>query len=257
MTKSAPLLSIITICFNDLDGLKKTHQSIFSVLSSSYRSAIEWVVIDGGSTDGTRQFLEVNCDVDCYLSEPDGGVYDAMNKGSAIASGTFYVYMNSGDIFLDINEIISLINENESAELLFFNSVFDYGSYIRTRRARSFHYIKHSIPANHQAIVFRQECLPSPPYDTSFKICGDYHLLANLYIQQTKHLVLPVSMARFAVGGASTMKWRLLLSEALLVQSQLLKLNMPWRVYSYARRYFNVLATYIIHRFSGAGKCKT
>lgn len=88
-------LSIITINFNNRDGLQRT---INSVLSQSFKD-FEWIVIDGGSTDGSRNLLEIYKKYFSYwCSEPDKGVYNAQNKGISVAKGEYMSFMNSGDI---------------------------------------------------------------------------------------------------------------------------------------------------------------
>ena len=89
-------LSIITVNLNNLEGLKKTYESVVSQTFTDY----EWLVIDGGSTDGSREFIEQHQDKFAYwCSEPDKGIYNAMNKGIVRAKGEYLNFMNSGDYF--------------------------------------------------------------------------------------------------------------------------------------------------------------
>lgn len=99
-------LSIITINYNNLEGLKKT---VRSVMDQTWRD-FEWIIIDGGSTDGSRELIEEvaarpDSQVSYWCSEPDKGIYNAMNKGTAKAKGEYYLFLNSGDSLYD-NEII-------------------------------------------------------------------------------------------------------------------------------------------------------
>jgi len=97
--------SIITINYNNCDGLRKT---IESVISQSYKD-YEFIVIDGGSTDGSRDIIEQHsCHIDYWVSEPDKGVYNAMNKGIRQAKGDYLNFMNSGDTFYDSNVLASI-----------------------------------------------------------------------------------------------------------------------------------------------------
>jgi len=93
--------SIITICKDNLSELKKTHISISQQTSEDY----EWIVIDGDSSDGTREWLK-NIKTANWISEPDNGIYDAMNKGISFAKGKYLIFMNSGDCF-DNNSVLS------------------------------------------------------------------------------------------------------------------------------------------------------
>lgn len=89
-------ISIITISYNNLEGLKRT---VHSVLSQSYKD-YEYIVVDGGSNDGSKEYLEANsAHITRWVSEPDKGIYNAMNKGIAMATGKYCIFMNSGDHF--------------------------------------------------------------------------------------------------------------------------------------------------------------
>ena len=91
-------LSIITINLNNRDGLQKT---IDSVVSQTFRD-FEWIVIDGGSTDGSKELIEQYADHFSYwVSEPDKGIYNAMNKGIKVAKGEYLQFLNSGDWLVD------------------------------------------------------------------------------------------------------------------------------------------------------------
>ena len=91
------LLSIITVAFRNLEGIVKTHASL-AHLAQAGDISFEWIVVDGGSSDGTSAFLEgLNGEHRLrYVSEPDKGIYDAMNKGIAMARGRFALFLNSG-----------------------------------------------------------------------------------------------------------------------------------------------------------------
>ena len=91
-------ISIITINYNNIQGLKQT---LFSVLEQDYNN-IEYIVIDGGSTDGSKELLRAKSDELFYwVSERDKGVYNAMNKGIAQSTGDYLIFMNSGDVFFN------------------------------------------------------------------------------------------------------------------------------------------------------------
>lgn len=99
------LISIITINYNELEGLSKTMQSVFE---QTYTS-IEYIVIDGNSTDGSKEYVENNADkLDYWVSEPDKGIYNAMNKGIKVANGEYLLFLNSGDSFYDKNILLEV-----------------------------------------------------------------------------------------------------------------------------------------------------
>ncbi|MFY7756771.1 MAG: glycosyltransferase family 2 protein [Flavobacterium stagni] len=92
-----PLISVITINFNNKSGLIRTSDS---VLKQTFRNQIEWIVVDGGSTDGSVDYLEsISSSIGILISEKDEGIYDAMNKGFALSAGEYLLFLNSGDTF--------------------------------------------------------------------------------------------------------------------------------------------------------------
>lgn len=109
-------LSIITINLNNLEGLKKTFESVFNQTFTDY----EWIVIDGGSTDGSREFIEAHQDSFSYWSsEPDRGIYNAMNKGILQANGEYLSFLNSGDYYADSETLANVFCTNHEADILF------------------------------------------------------------------------------------------------------------------------------------------
>src|SRR3989442_12615891 len=95
---TAPLVSVITVVRNDAGGLART---IESVRRQSYRP-IEYVVVDGAASDGTVEMIRANADcIDSWISEPDRGIAEALNKGSRMAAGDLFLFLNAGDRFVD------------------------------------------------------------------------------------------------------------------------------------------------------------
>ena len=109
-----PLVSIVTVVYNNSKNIR---DAIESVLSQDY-SRIEYIVIDGGSTDGTVDIIEEYINkISTFLSEPDEGVYDALNKGIAIANGVYLGILHSDDIFLDdrvVSDVVQTLQETRS-----------------------------------------------------------------------------------------------------------------------------------------------
>src|ERR1051325_9405304 len=111
-------LSVVTVAFRNYEGVVKTWRSLRN-LARDPSITFEWIVVDGGSQDGTAEFLEnLNGQYNLrYISEKDKGIYDAMNKGIAMAEGRFALFLNSGDIFhADAADVVrQLENAPESA----------------------------------------------------------------------------------------------------------------------------------------------
>lgn len=122
MIMNNPLITIVTVCFNAVDTIEKTIQS---VLNQTYQN-VEYIVIDGASTDGTQDMINKYRDkLAYYVSEPDGGIYDALNKGVKYAHGDWIGILNCGDLFHD-TEVLSNIFLNpikQDIGVVFGNSV--------------------------------------------------------------------------------------------------------------------------------------
>ncbi len=115
-------LSIVTVTLNDLSGLKSTLASILEQESllgyERMKSCIEWVVVDGGSSDGTKEFLQgIDLAINFqWISEKDKGIFDAMNKGARLSTGGYLLYLNAGDKFVEssvLGDFLPLLKENQ------------------------------------------------------------------------------------------------------------------------------------------------
>lgn len=119
--ESLPKVSVITVVRNDKDHIETTIKSLFD---QDYPN-IEYIVIDGASTDGTVELLEKNRDkIDILISEPDNGIYDAMNKGIKICSGDYIGILNSGDEYVDSHTLSDVfLNEAPDADVIYGDSI--------------------------------------------------------------------------------------------------------------------------------------
>ena len=156
------MISIVTINYNNLHGLKETLKSV--VEQKKYFSDIEYVVIDGGSTDGSKEFLLSNIKhIDYFVSEKDDGIYDAMNKGIKAASGEYMLFLNSGDYF--VGNVLT--NYIESCCFLQVR----YRNYFCKDVEVSIKSVYRGLPNCHQGIVFRNKGLL---YDLTYSLASDY-----------------------------------------------------------------------------------
>lgn len=121
MSKNNPKITVITVCFNDVYHIESTIQS---VLSQTY-SNIEYIVVDGGSTDGTIEKInKYKTQISKIISEKDSGIYDAMNKGLSISEGEWVNFLNSGDIYADNDVLRDVFSESKLREHNFIYSDF-------------------------------------------------------------------------------------------------------------------------------------
>lgn len=172
-----PLLSIVTITRNNLSGLKLTLDSINTQrLPIDYWSSVEWVVIDGASTDGTHEYIAgISCVAKkCILSEPDKGIFDAMNKGLYLASGRYVLFLNSGDVFADCNVISSTL------PVLKGEYEIVCGQVMTTSDGACLGLADLGKWLPHQGVFISRALHLEFPYDVNFKIFGDLDLWMRL-----------------------------------------------------------------------------
>lgn len=185
-----PFLSIITINYNNAEGLRKTIESVKNQTSKNY----EHIIIDGLSTDESvkviKEFLQDKDyakQVTFWCSEKDKGVYDAMNKGSTHANGTFCLYLNSGDFLADDEVIQRFEGYNlPSDQIIYTNAIFFNNRKEWKETPPSV--IKASIffekkPLNHQNILFPSPFVRENPYSLEYKICSDFELCLKAFFE--------------------------------------------------------------------------
>jgi putative colanic acid biosynthesis glycosyltransferase len=222
------LLTIITVAFRNLEGIVKTHASL-AHLAQAGDISFEWIVVDGGSADGTQELLEnLNGENRLrFISEPDNGIYDAMNKGITMARGRFALFLNSGDILHpDAAHFIRQLKTQSDKVMVIGDALLDFGAgYKIKRRAKPGWYIYHSLPASHQAIFFPVSGLQAWRYDLQYKVSSDYALVARLYKSGYAFKKISGLVSEFSMGGVSTTNNLQLCRDAKKVQRQIL--HMP------------------------------
>ena len=179
------LISIITINYNNIVGLRRT---LNSVIGQTYRN-FEWIIIDGGSTDGSKELIEQNKEYFAYwCSEPDGGIYDAMNKGIGHSRGDWIIILNSGDFFYSqetLTESVKCISDD--ADVFYGNSVEDDRGYKRVVVANPNPEIMNFYPAyRHGSSFVKGELHRKELFDLSRKDLGyalDWELIHRLFIK--------------------------------------------------------------------------
>ena len=202
-------LSIITINYNNLEGLRKTSESI---LCQSWKN-FEWIIIDGGSTDGSKEYIEsvatkTDAHVSFWCSEPDKGIFNAMNKGIVQSSGEYLNFMNSGDEFLDKDTLLrvyELISTNK-ADVFYGDCILDYGNRKETRVHPSSLDVYELIvlPLCHQAMFFRRYLFNDEQYDEQYKISCDCVKNIKLMLEGYCFRKIDIVVCVFDKHGIST-----------------------------------------------------
>ncbi|MEZ5194855.1 MAG: glycosyltransferase family 2 protein [Bacteroidales bacterium] len=196
--------SVITICRNNLKELKTTYQSLLDQSTVDY----QWIVIDGLSSDGTKEWL-TEIQAAQWISEKDDGIYDAMNKGIDRADGDYLIFMNSGDSFASIDVLKKSKKEIESRN----HPVFVYGDSIDIsedgnkfyRKAKNHKKNWMGMITQHQAMFFNRKALNGLNYDINFPLSGDYAFISKTLkdIVDTQILQLDFPICNFSMGGVN------------------------------------------------------
>jgi glycosyltransferase involved in cell wall biosynthesis len=179
-------ISIITINYNNLEGLIKTTNS---VLNQSYPK-IEFIVIDGGSTDGSKEYLENKShSISYWVSESDNGVYHAMNKGLAKASGDYCLFLNSGDYLINKNVLKSVLSFIDSKSDLVYGLI-QWESTSETwnprRDIRDFEMAFDSL-IPHQSCFFKTKIIKQlGGYKEGFRVISDWGLMVQMFQKKYK-----------------------------------------------------------------------
>ena len=178
---SSPLISIITVVYNNVESIEET---ILSVINQTY-SNVEYIVIDGGSTDGTVDVIkQYNAQIDYWISEPDAGIYDAMNKGLIYATGKWVNFMNSGDMFFQNDVLMQLLKYFASDNDVIYGDVeYRYKGVRFVRRARNVKYMWTGMIASHQSFFVKRRLHQNNPFILDYKLSADYHFLYSLYFR--------------------------------------------------------------------------
>ncbi|WP_345841992.1 glycosyltransferase [Shewanella algae] len=201
-------LSIVTVCYNDLNGLKKTVNSV-GFERKLCGDDVEYIIVDGFSTDGTKAYLdEVANSVSLIISEPDKGLYDAMNKGAKVANGKFILYMNAGDYF-ESGALVKVLENLKENKFYFFRSkIISEDSmltwYFPNDSISSINidsWLKRNGP-NLQSCCFPYDFYKKNLFDANFKVSADMAYIGEALVQCSYQFV-DLVCGNFFLGGVS------------------------------------------------------
>ena len=190
---SNPKISIITVVFNSKNYIEDT---IKNILSQTYKN-IEYIIIDGKSTDGTVEIIKSYQDeISLWISEPDKGLYDAMNKGIRLATGDYILFINSGDKLFDITTIEQVFSK-PIADVYYGDTVIinTNDQEIGLRRLRppeklSFKSFRKGMLVCHQSFIARRELVPN--FNLNYRFAADYDW--TIQILKNSQLIINTSL---------------------------------------------------------------
>ncbi len=196
-------ISVVTVCFNAVDLIEGT---IRSVVEQTYPD-VEYIVIDGKSTDGTLDIIKRYSDgISYFVSEKDKGIYDAMNKGIAAATGDYIIFMNAGDKFTDkdvLGKVAPYLGKHTVVSG-HWRRCYSNGK-IKTAAPKELNSLKVEMPICHQATFIWLDYHKKNPFDTSFRLSADYNFFYNAWKNNKTFSYIDIDIVDFLEAeGAST-----------------------------------------------------
>ncbi|MFI5451776.1 glycosyltransferase family 2 protein [Pedobacter sp. UC225_61] len=203
-----PKLSVITIVYNNVVAIERT---MLSVLNQTY-SNIEYIVIDGASNDGTIDIItKYKNRLAIFVSEQDRGIYDAMNKGLALATGDYVLFMNSGDEIYAPETVTDVFASAPSGDIYYGETEMYDANWksLGQRRHRApehfdWHSFKFGMNVSHQAIYIKRSL--TEPYDLQYKYSSDIDWIIKAAKKSSNIVNTHLYVAKYLVGGMSKQK---------------------------------------------------
>ena len=194
-------ISVITVVFNNLEGIKRTVQSVATQKDKNF----EYIIVDGNSTDGTKEYV-LSIDVaQKKISEPDNGIYNAMNKAVKLAEGEFCIFMNAGDQFHDDKVILNANRELGYADLYVGHTVEvgkDITQCFTAPKSLTIEYLLNNS-IYHQSSFIRTSLLKEHPYSEKYKIVSDWAFFTERWLNGAEYCPLNFYVSYYFLDGYS------------------------------------------------------
>lgn len=206
-TKEIPLISIITVVYN---GSKTLEQTIQSVINQSYQN-IEYIIVDGGSTDGTINIIKkYEKHISHWISETDKGLYDAMNKGIALATGELIGMINSDDWY-ELNAVKIIVDTylDNPYKRIFHGDRYDIDSDGNRRKYKfnksKFKFLYFSMTYNHPSMFIHKNIYNVYKYNIEFRSISDYEFVLKVFLKSNDFFhYIPFTYVNYRLDGIST-----------------------------------------------------
>ena len=221
---SDPIVSIITVCYNSFDVLPATMDSLLAQTWSQF----EYVIVDGASTDGTAGLLEQN-QIRFeekgipfhFISEPDRGIYDAMNKGVSMANGKWLLFLNAGDLLAGPDVLEKVFTVPSHGQIIYGDTLCVYQGQQKLYPALSLNHLRWEMAFCHQSVFIDRQLLAQQPYDTSYSVCADHHFFLSMYLKEIPFDYRPFPISIYEISGYSDRNKLLSHREKLRMQKEL------------------------------------
>ena len=202
-----PLISIITVVFN---GAKTLTQTIESVINQTYQN-IEYIIIDGGSSDGSNEIVKKYSKyISFHISEPDNGLYDAMNKGIANANGEIIGIINSDDWYENnaIELIVSAFQKNPKKKIFHgdrYNILNNEEKTVQKFNSCELKLIYYGMTYNHPSMFIHKDIYDKNRYNTDLRVFSDYELVLKIFlIDKNLFCYIPKAYVNYRIDGISS-----------------------------------------------------
>lgn len=227
---SQPLVSIVTVVLNDAPNIEKTILSVLSQIDCNF----EYILIDGGSNDGTLNTIDKYKDkFSCVISEKDQGIYYAMNKAISRANGKWLFFLNSGDVFFDKKTLSSFFSyESSDAFVLYGQHIIDYVGAVRKHTPKNLSHLWTGMLFSHQSVFVITALLKQYKFDTTYRLASDYDLISKLFNLRYKFQYVPRIVSVISANGVSD-------EQRLLVFSEYLKISKKYFPSKITKIYFS------------------
>ena len=218
--KNNPLISVVTVSYN---AVLTIEQTILSVINQTYPH-IEYIIIDGGSTDGTVDIIKKYANRIAYwVSEPDKGIYDAMNKGIRTAKGEWINFMNAGDLFYSKDTLEKVFSKsiNDNIKVIYGDVMLNKQGVLSQGKVYPISFMQIAMPFCHQS-SFSHISEYTHCFNLQFKIGADFEFYYRIYHQYNDRvfLYMPINIAIYEnVEGLSTIRIRECRKEWLIIRS--------------------------------------
>lgn len=208
----SPKITIVTVCYNAVTVIENT---ILSVINQTYDN-IEYIIIDGASTDGTVDIIDKYIDKIAYfVSEPDKGIYDAMNKGIKVATGKWVNFMNAGDSFYDSNSILNIVAEiMAGSKIIYGKTLMRYLNYDIIAKPFPIKDLEWHMAFGHQSSFINLDYHRHHLFNEKYRSSADFDFFHQAYIDNVTFQYVDTIVAIYeASQGISSVNFKLVEKE--------------------------------------------
>jgi len=206
INKKDPTISIIVVTKDDHANLITTHNSF--VFPDHLKKKVQLILVDGGSTDKTKYFIKSHSSkFSVIISEPDEGIYDAMNKGIKIANGEWSIFINAGDTFADPTVPEKVFEQlNPEIDVLYGDCILKYPGFNLLKKAGVNNDIWKGMITTHQSFIIKTDILKENLFNLDYKLGADFDQIFKLYKQKKQFKYIPIPIAAVDTTGVSNTK---------------------------------------------------